>query len=890
MAGTQFAVDLVFKTQGGSQIKAASQSIDKVSDAAKKAQGSVDKASNNIRKFGQSSATASGGIKTLGTALKSALGPLVALTSGAAALTAAFKTISGQDFAVAKLKTLGVASDVLVANLKDVSRELNGSASVAELTAAAYDVASAGFSDAADNAKVLKASALGAAGGFTDLNTAGNALTSVLNAYGLSAAEAEKVMDQFVQTQNDGKIVVAEYAQNIGKVASAAAALGVPLAEVNTAIAQSTASGVQAEQAFTGVAASLARLASGEAAKALEGTGVSISAATLKADGLIGTLKKIDAAGLSTGQVIKAFGIEGARAMLPLLNNLDKAEQLLKNQENAVGTAVDAQKIAAATIEGAWKRVTTAFSNFTLEVGGSAKPLITVLNGIADAVNLITSNFAELVKITASIGSAVLVFKAYAIAVKGIAAATSLWAAATKAAAAAKATLMAILNPATIATTIAAVGVGVGVYYGLGAAIDGATKEAEKNTEEIEKNAGATDEVTTAMEQLKAATDGTADAAKDYGNVIQQVSAELDAQAKKQESIASMTFEIAQQRNKVEQAITGTLLDQAQAQLDGAKTQKERIKAAEAIYELTVRQAELEAEAAKAAVAESVRKVESQLKFLQLKEREIAAAVALAEADGVANQQHQKALELAGAAVEEAATQLKLKQELAKLQNKEIDALLQGKINTAEMAYQQNIVANETERAANSAGSFASNMGQAATQAERAAAAVQRAASSGGGYRVNHGQKVTQTSSWGADVSQETVNAVLSKHSANSGVVQGNNGDWHINWDSSGVGRGEMTYNKLLNQMRDHQLGQIQAQAYNERNAQLMAAHREWVAQGSGGQGGNVSVNYSGSTMNFDGNQYVNQKDVNGIVQQAVTAVNNNLRRSSSTRLSLGLT
>ena len=136
----------------------------------------------------------------------------------------------GEDLAQsAKFESLGGDSAQLVTNLKAVSNELQGTASVAELTGAAYDVASAGFSSAAEASLVLKAASLGATGGFSDINTVANATTSVLNAYGKSAADAGKLVDQFIQTQNDGKIVVAEYAQNIGKVASAAAGLGVPM-------------------------------------------------------------------------------------------------------------------------------------------------------------------------------------------------------------------------------------------------------------------------------------------------------------------------------------------------------------------------------------------------------------------------------------------------------------------------------------------------------------------------------------------------------------------------------------------------------------------------------------------------------------------------------------
>ena len=62
---------------------------------------------------------------------------------------------------------------------------------------------------------------MGATGGFTDMNTAGNALTSVLERLRKERSQAAQVVDQFITTQNQGKIVVQQYSDGIGKVASA---------------------------------------------------------------------------------------------------------------------------------------------------------------------------------------------------------------------------------------------------------------------------------------------------------------------------------------------------------------------------------------------------------------------------------------------------------------------------------------------------------------------------------------------------------------------------------------------------------------------------------------------------------------------------------------------
>ena len=208
---------------------------------------------------------------------------------------------------------------------------------------------------------ILKAASQGATGGFSDINTVGNAATSVLNAYGKSAKDAELLVDQFIQTQNDGKIIVAEYAQNIGKVASVAATMNVPLKEVNAAIAQVTAAGVKSEVAFTGMKTALLRLTGEAGGKKLEKLGIDINASTIASEGLAANLKKLQ--GLDIKSLESIFGQEAIQVMAPLIKDLEKYEQLIKNQEGASGAAARAQIEASNTIEGAWKRVTNSFSN-----------------------------------------------------------------------------------------------------------------------------------------------------------------------------------------------------------------------------------------------------------------------------------------------------------------------------------------------------------------------------------------------------------------------------------------------------------------------------------------------------------------------------------------------
>ena len=351
------------------------------------------------------------GVKALGTAIKSTFGLMAGLTAGIAGLTTAFGTLKEIEFASAKFRTLGGDSTDLVNKLKLVSIELNGAASVAELTGAAYDVASAGFVEAADAAMILKAASQGATGGFSDINTVGNAATSVLNAYGKSAKDAQFLVDQFIQTQNDGKIIVAEYAQNIGKVASVAATMNVPLKEVNAAIAQVTAAGVKSEVAFTGMKTALLRLTGEAGGKKLAKLGIDINASTIASEGLAANLKKLE--GLDIKSLESIFGQEAIQVMAPLIKDLEKYEQLIKNQENASGAAANAQIEASNTIKGAWDRVANSFKNLFAEQSELGAAIRITLQGVSVVIDALGIALKTLMlpvrllfKLLAGVGSA----------------------------------------------------------------------------------------------------------------------------------------------------------------------------------------------------------------------------------------------------------------------------------------------------------------------------------------------------------------------------------------------------------------------------------------------------------------------------------------------------
>ncbi len=357
--------------------------------------------------------------KAAAASLATLLGPITAGITLIAAFGKVFQTVAAQDFASAKIKTLGVNADALVPKLSTLSNELSGQVSQLELLQASYDVASAGFGETAELVDVLKASQLGATGGFSDLATVTDATTSVLNAYGLESDKAAKIVDGFVQTQNDGKIVVEQYAQQIGRLAPIAAGAGVGIDELNAAISSVTATGVPVESTFAGLRQVIAAIQkpTGEAAKAAKKLGIDFSASALKSKGLGGVLQEVvDKGGASEETLALLFGsVEARTAVLPLLNDqLVSFNKNLENQANAQGTAADAATTSSNTIQGQLTRLGSAFTNLAGEgsefgaiIRETLKVTAVTVEALAIAVKLAILPFRQFFAVISGVGQAI---------------------------------------------------------------------------------------------------------------------------------------------------------------------------------------------------------------------------------------------------------------------------------------------------------------------------------------------------------------------------------------------------------------------------------------------------------------------------------------------------
>ncbi len=822
--------------------------------------------------FGKLEKPAQGFGASIKAAAGSVIGQLAAVTGAAFTLQQAFTTLSNQSKAEAALRTLGVDAGAATQQFAQLSKELQGQASIVELTTAAYDVASAGFTNTADQTKILEAATKGAVGGLSDINTVGNAVTSVLNAYGMSASQAGLLVDGFIQTQNDGKIVLGEYAALIGRLAPTAAAAGVGIKELNAAVATITAQGVAPETAITGLNQALVSILkpTSEATNLSRQLGIDFSEAGLRSKGLAGFLEQVSTAtGGSASKLTTLFGsVDALKAILPLLSgDMQKFVQNLVKQDEAAGVASKAFDEMSNTLEGALKEIDTAFKNLVVAFKPVVPAIIAPIKVLAGALNLVAENIKGVAIAAAFIGTFTGVLNAAAIATKAWAVVTGGLALALKAAGVAKAFLVGLTGAgvALIATAfVAATGAAVGLSAAMG---DAGAKAAEAKGQQ----GGIADEAARLNNEIKQQSEGLdqippklqaqIEIAQSNLNIAREQSRAIDAQVASLQRGASINAA----RYQAEAAINNLHGKQLERQYQLANTAQQRMRIAVEMFKQQVQAAQIEYRQELENIKLEQRKVELQYEAARTKYQEIEAEgkLQILKAGSVEEEIKKKtaldeALASQNAVIESAAEAVETQAEIVKYQEQTAAAQLETKKLTAQMGLEQKLVSKEIglsdAQARNLSRTVASNitqtsqfaveMSKVAGQTERAANAMQRLQfyrSKGGGSST---QKVPAFAKGGI-VSRPTL------------AIVGEGGE------------------------SEYIVPESKAASFS---ANYLSGARGESALGNS-NGGSATVNITtGPVLQQDGQRYVTLGDLESAMQQVVGTVLSNGRTSGGRR------
>jgi TP901 family phage tail tape measure protein len=233
---------------------------------------------------------------------------------------------------------------------------------------------------------VLTASAKAAAAGMTSTAVTVDAVTTILNSYGLSADQASKITSDLFESVRRGKMTFEDVAHSIGLVTSTAAQAGISLEELLAAYSTLTRAGVQPHFAITSLRAILSQFLSPtqEAVQAARSLDLALNSTTLSTIGLIGVLDKMKNA---SPEVVAAI-IGQRRGLMGFMAALQNATGMVEDYDyilNKNGEDLVAYEKMMATPAKQFERFEQAMTAIKRAVGAVLAPtLADAASAIAD--------------------------------------------------------------------------------------------------------------------------------------------------------------------------------------------------------------------------------------------------------------------------------------------------------------------------------------------------------------------------------------------------------------------------------------------------------------------------------------------------------------------------
>lgn len=270
--------------------------------------------------------------------------------AGAAVIGGAAALKMGSDFQTSMTQLVTGAGESR-SNIDLVSKGILNMAgqvgqSAQNLASGMYMIESAGF-HGASGLQVLQASAEGARVGGADMAVVANAVTTALNAYGMSGSQAASITSQMTATVAAGKMHLQDLAGALSAVLPVAASVHLSFAQVGGAMATMTANGVSAQEAAQNVSSTIRSIInpSQQAVGMMEQLGLSsVDLAQHIGDrGLTGTLDVL----------VKAVTAKMGPSGLVIMDTFKKSEAAAKDARTMIQSLPSSlQSLASAYMSG----------------------------------------------------------------------------------------------------------------------------------------------------------------------------------------------------------------------------------------------------------------------------------------------------------------------------------------------------------------------------------------------------------------------------------------------------------------------------------------------------------------------------------------------------------
>lgn len=379
----------------------------------------MEKQSNGFLQASQKFATAGvaleeagGKVSELGEKVQKAGVMMVTAAAGMATLSAGFES------GLHKVNTLVMDSEEGLASYGDAVLQLSRDTgkSTSELTDALYDAISAGvnYTESIDYMNRINKLAVG---GFTDIGSASNLMTQIMNIYRKSVSDVTDVSDKLFLVQKNGVTTIAQLASSMGDALTIGANYNVSLEQILAAYASLTKQGRTADVAQTQLKSTIQEL--GDTASAAgkllqEKTGKSFTQLMNEGKTLYDVIKILqDACGGAGDEFNNLFGNvrSGLGAMALVSNEGEYFNKTLSDMASASGMTEDAFGQMADTSEGRLKKSLNNLKVSFTQLGQSLLPMMDqVSSGVNDIAKFLSKLNPNIVASIAKFGAMAIVF------------------------------------------------------------------------------------------------------------------------------------------------------------------------------------------------------------------------------------------------------------------------------------------------------------------------------------------------------------------------------------------------------------------------------------------------------------------------------------------------
>ena len=328
------------------------------------------------------------------------MGTIGTRTAVAAAVYAGpVQSAQAYETAMAKVATIADTSAVPLDTMSQQIVALSNQTGIAATAIAddVYNAISAGQSTA-DAVNFVTNSTKLAKAGFAESSQTLDVLTTILNAYGMSADKVGAVSDMLIQTQNKGKVTVGELSSVMGKVIPTANSNGVALEQLTASYAIMTSKGIAAAETTTYLNSMMNELGkSGSKTDKLLRSATGSSFKELMASGKsLGEVLQIvqDEAGKSGLSIADMFGsAEAGKAAVTLLSNgVDGFNSSVQDMVNSVGATQSAFETMDQTTEAKMQKAKNSITNLGIVLGQNLLPIV---GNLADKVASLVTKVSE---------------------------------------------------------------------------------------------------------------------------------------------------------------------------------------------------------------------------------------------------------------------------------------------------------------------------------------------------------------------------------------------------------------------------------------------------------------------------------------------------------------